>query len=398
MIKVEACLWCGSKSLTKIAVRKDSVPILKCENCRLVMNGLLPESSEDSYDESYFNAVESNIEKGIETGYASTHYLISPAFLLWQSSLIEELNESHKRLNFLEIGAATGNLLDILKETQANLNLKGIDISEYAVNVARSKGYDVKRAVIEKYKSPDKLDIIFSSETMEHLENLKTFLLGVKKNLNRDGTFLFYVPSISEEDAIKEGDKYLRFNVNLEHLLHFSPEFFKTELPKFFNADVVVKEFKSSYGPSVVGAVSNGTQNLSKLESLFNSLDKETIPTGASARLLRNLDIIALKFGKFEYADKISDKLRKAKEPIELIDGLKSYHLGHLEKADEYFQLYLKNNPASSVAKQLLLVNERELKNIYREKMYEYSEQLSKIDSQNLKKSGLIKRLKDKAR
>ena len=349
------------------------------------------------YEEEYFNAVESNIEKGIEVGYASTYYLISPAFLLWQSSLIEIASIKQKKQEFFEIGVATGNLLDVLRELQPGLSLKGIDISKYAVKISLAKGHDVKQSSIEKYKTTKKASIIFSAETMEHLENLKTFLEGVKRNLRPDGLFLFYVPSISETDAIKQSDDYLRFNLNLEHLLHFSPEFLEKQLPMFFDADVLIKEFKTSYGPSILGAVSKDRRRLGYLKKLFALLETGRVPDKESSLFIKNAAIIALKFGYTELADKLMTRLQKSNyEPreTELIRGLKSYHLGHLEKANQNFQNYLKLSPGSLLATQLLLSNERELNNIYKDNISEYARRLEALSELNSQKTTIIEKMK----
>lgn len=400
MIKVVNCLWCNSDELTLFAHRKDGVGIVKCDKCKLVMTDHIPEDPSEFYQEDYYNVPESHIETGMETGYAGSHYLISPAFLFWQNALIEELNEAHSPSNFLEIGCATGNLLQILKENQTNLNLTGIDISEYAVDVCKQKKFEAQVATIEQYKAKPKLDIIFSSETMEHLDNLKSFLGGVSKNLKEDGVFLFYVPSISEKDAERENNEYIRFNVNMEHLLHFSPEFLKQELPAFFNTNVLIKEFKTGFGPSIIGAVSKKKIYLKNLEKLFTALEKEQIPNGSTGIFLRNLMIFSIKFGQFDFAEKILSQIEKRKMLGErdrvLLRALTRYHKGELEKANIYFQEYLKLSPTSQVAIQLLLANERELHKVhhstYQNQIVKIQEKLTAAETEldDLKKSKIV--------
>jgi len=399
MKKVINCLWCNSQKLHMFARRKDNVAIVKCQDCRLVMNQEIPENPTEYYQEDYFNALEASENKGYEGAY----YLVSPAFLLWQNSFIEQTNVRRTRKSFLEIGAATGNLLEILAENQTHMLLSGIDVSEYAVDIAKQKGFDVQVTQIENYKSEQKKDVIFSSETMEHLDNLKSFLKGVATNLKDDGVFLFYVPSISEQDAEKQADDYVRFNVNLEHLLHFSPEFFRNELPNFFKADVLIKEFKTSFGPSIVGAVSKNKDNLRDLEKLFSALDNSDLPHGSSDTALKNLAIFSLKFGNFELADQIFVEIDKRSKITQqdhaLLRGLSSYHKGELEKAGTYFQEYIKVSPKSRVAIQLLLCNERELNAIYRDELQKKQEEMTKIKTRvraveqelsNLKNSKIV--------
>ena len=132
MKKISNCLWCNSKNLELFAHRKDGVGILKCKDCKLLMVDQIPDNLDEYYyDEGYFTVSNKHTES-----YAEIYDLMSPAFLFWQNSFIEEVNESHDKKLFLEIGVATGNLLEILRDNQKNLTLKGIDISKYAIKVA----------------------------------------------------------------------------------------------------------------------------------------------------------------------------------------------------------------------------------------------------------------------
>lgn len=363
---ISTCLWCRSKKLDIFAHRKDGVGILRCKKCGLYMVDTIPDDLEEFYyDEAYYNAGGSNVD----SGYAETYDLMAPAFLFWQNALIEELNESHANKNFLEIGCATGNLLEIVRDNQPNLDIEGIDISKYAVQATITKGIAAKAAHIEKYKSKSGKDIIFSSETMEHIDDLKSFLGGVKDNLKDDGVFIFYVPSISVEDAVKEKDDYLRFNTNLEHLLHFTPDFLDIELAKFFNAKTVIQEFKTGYGTCVIGAVSRDDNKLADLRLLLKTVYSNKLPSNPSYILLKNIIVVALKFSKFDLANEALDLLKGSKEiddsDLLLLNGLLGYHNGHLVQSNKCFEDYLRFNPGSQMAVRSLLFNERELSKIY---------------------------------
>jgi len=351
MTIVENCLWCSSPDLEPFATRKDGIHIIKCNNCQLVMVREFPENLDEYYySEEYYNAEEANVD----TGYAEIYDLMAPAFLFWQNSFIEEANEEHHKKQFLEIGCATGNLLEILRDNQPNLTLTGIDVSKYAVQATKHKGFTAQVAYIEDYAAQPKLDIIFSSETMEHLDNLKSFLEGVARNLKDSGTFLFYVPSISTVDAEKERDTYLRFNTNLEHLLHFSPEFLQTELTKFFKATVLIKEFKTGFGPCIVGAVSKDKRNLANLQELFTALDKNQLPAKPSDVLLKNIVVLGVKFSQFDLAEQALAEVEKRgviPQPDQhVLRGLLGYHKGELHASSKAFEAYLKASPGNLFA------------------------------------------------
>jgi SAM-dependent methyltransferase len=365
--QISRCLWCSTPDLKTVAKRPDGVGVVKCNNCLLVMNSGIPDGLENSYEEGYFNAGD---DKHL-SGYEDVFYTVSPAFLLWQNCLIETARQSGKD-RFLEIGVATGGLLEILKEYQPTLELSGIDISNFAINVSRKKGFAVKRATIEKYKAEVKQDIIFSSETMEHLDDLRSFLAGAKRHLSPSGLFLFYVPSISLADAEKQGDKYIRFTLNMEHILHFAPEFFEGQLSQFFGATVLIKEFKTSYGPSIIGAVAHEPKRLKDLGKLFDALERNVVPPAMDHVFYKNLAIVALKFGQTDLADRSLKKASDAElnvNDIELIKGLRAYHLGELEKASLHFESYLRTRPESLVAIKLTAAIDKSLKNYYLERL-----------------------------
>lgn len=369
MMKVVArCLWCSGDKLEMFAHRKDGVGILCCTVCGLYMVDAIPENLDEYYyQEGYYTDGANNASA--ETGYSEMYDLMAPAFLFWQNSLVEELNETHQRKNFLEIGCATGSLLEMIHDSQPHLDVEGIDVSEYGAAAARAKGLRAQAGYIESYVAKPKKDIIFSSETMEHLDNLRSFLQGVAANLKNTGTFLFYVPSIAVADAKKDPDHYLRFNTNLEHLLHFTPEFFKRELPKFFDAEVYIKEFITGFGPCIIGMVSKDASNLADLQRLLEVLETKHVLPRSTDLFLKNLAVVALKFGDFKLADTVLGTLQKresfSRNELALLNGLRGYHLGELVKSSRSFEEYLKAFPGSRLAIRSILANERELNSLY---------------------------------
>jgi len=370
MKQIVKCLWCKSAHLEYIAERKDGVGVVKCTDCGLFMNSSIPEDPSEYYQEEYY----SSTEEEPDMGYAGEYSLTSPAFFLWQSSFISAANRNKKKKEFLEIGSATGSLLEIIKERQPDLNIAGIDISDYAANFSKQKGLKAEVAYIQDYKTSPKKDIIFSSETLEHLDDLRIFFDGVKRNMQKGGVFLFYVPSIVELDARREGKEYIRFKTKMEHLLHFTPDFFQNELPKHFGTNVLVKEIVSSYGPCILGAVTSDEQTITDLQLLFDAMDRETSSRSMSSEMLMNLTLFSLKFGRLKLSERlikavISDN-KLSMSDKSLIQGLSCYHSGELEKAAVFFTDLYKENPSSTVTLKLLNANQRELSGIYLEEIY----------------------------
>ena len=143
----------------------------------------------------------------------------------------------------------------------------------------------------------------------------------------------------------------------------------KNELSTFFNSEVLIKEFKTGFGPCVLGAISKDANNLKNLEKLFIALESEKIPRDTSDIFLKNLAIFALKFGQFILAEEILNIIEKNKsfnkEDLFMLKGLSGYHTGELIKSSSFFEEYLKVRPSNQFIVKLLLSNGRELNKIY---------------------------------
>src|SRR5690606_10238650 len=113
--------------------------------------------------------------------------------------------------------------------------------------------------------------------TLEHLDNPRSFLKGVQQNMKDNGIFIFYVPSINRNSALTSGKDYVRFTNNLEHLLHFTPEFLQGAMQELFGTNVSIKEFDAGFGPYIVGAVSANSKLLRSFEKLLNAVQNETL-------------------------------------------------------------------------------------------------------------------------
>ena len=385
MIHVDKCLWCNHGALRSFTTREDGVPIVECSQCHLVMLAEIPEALKDHfYTEEYYTQSETNAEE--KSGYDEIYELMAPAFLLWEQAVIAELaTVIPRKTKLLEVGCATGALMDIVTELSPQVQPTGIDISDYAVWVAQQKGHEAYSINVEDFKAKQKFDIIFSSETLEHLDRPRDFLKGIKQNLGKQGAFVFYVPSINRLAAKRAGKEYVRFTNNLEHLLHFTPEFMEDAMKEYFGLRVSVKEFDSGFGPYLVGIVTANNKLLNRFNKLMNAVRKEQPVGGADS--IFNTAVISLKFSKFKYASKLSAKLKHDKQDRQLLlAGLMGYHEGHLVESNKVFQQYLAKHPTSLVALKSLYANERLLYKLIEGEFYNKAEELSVLKSKGTKK------------
>ena len=124
-------------------------------------------------------------------------YLTSIEETYWAvSSVLNEL--SNIDIKVLEVGSGLGYLTYALNI--ANINTKGIDISNQAVQMAKSKFGDYYQCVdVFKYaqENPGKFDVVILTEVIEHVHNPVEFLCNLKKLITKNGKIIVTTPNKS---------------------------------------------------------------------------------------------------------------------------------------------------------------------------------------------------------
>ena len=108
-----------------------------------------------------------------------------------QLKLINHVNIKNNS-NVLDVGCGTGNFLKILEDSNKNLNLYGIDISEKMLKIAKNKLKNTKLFInqAEKINSKEKFDYIFTTDAFHHLSNREMFVKKSYKALKKQGTII----------------------------------------------------------------------------------------------------------------------------------------------------------------------------------------------------------------
>ena len=103
----------------------------------------------------------------------------------------------------LDIGCATGAFLVYMRNHQVNWQLKGVETSPYASQIARTQyNLDVFTGSLEEAKFPDLyFDVVSLWEVLEHLQNPIDTLTEVHRVLKKDGIIVLRVPNGSSFDA-----------------------------------------------------------------------------------------------------------------------------------------------------------------------------------------------------
>jgi SAM-dependent methyltransferase len=139
-----------------------------------------------------------------------------------------EVVKSLEASSVLDIGCGDGRFLfELHRASPPGTRLVGLDYSERAIAYARIMAPDVKWVCgdvrDERALGEGPFDVVSLIETLEHIkpDEIPDFLMGVRRCLADDGTFVVTVPS----DNVR---------VNRKHYQHFSPRSLTEALSPFF--------------------------------------------------------------------------------------------------------------------------------------------------------------------
>jgi len=216
MTKSIPCKLC--QSMDRKLLFKDTHPFVKCRNCGFIFidHAFTPEEIDDMYSEDYFHQND-YIENITGRTYIANKYL----------TVVEQYI---KKGRLLDVGCAGGVLLKLAKEH--GFEVQGVEISEYATNVAKEMGIDVKNSTLEDANfDPRSFDVIILLHVLEHLTDPLETLQEANRILKDDGIMVIDVPNVNMlgpkvrelfyNDVTKSYDEGF---FKLPHLNFFSPD------------------------------------------------------------------------------------------------------------------------------------------------------------------------------
>lgn len=179
------CPWCDSQECTQLA----SFPELRFAKCSAC--GLIYKTHEDSqlrqkltrdYDEGYFRSGRAQYMKRWAHRVAKCQRQLRSCM---------QFISRPKRL--LDVGCSAGYVLEAAKHL--NLEPVGLDISSFAVELVKEKGYQAVVGGMESLPFPDaSFDVITAKHTFEHVDAPKVALKEVFRALSPGGVAMFVVP------------------------------------------------------------------------------------------------------------------------------------------------------------------------------------------------------------
>ena len=197
--------------------------VVRCDDCGLLMAN--PQPSDDElariYGEDYF-LVEKN-----EVGQRHVDELKQATADLYLDLL--ECYRGKAEGTLLEIGCGQGDFL--VRAAARGLTVTGIEYSEHACEVARSKLRDAPDSAVlcgEIGSATGQYDVCACSDLIEHVRNPRLFLEQVHKLLRPNGIVFIATPTLDSWSARLLRNRWMEFKA--EHLFYFKASTLQTLL------------------------------------------------------------------------------------------------------------------------------------------------------------------------
>ena len=227
----------------KIDFYKDLHPFLECKDYT-VSNEIYKVNLNKEYEMLVTTPVPDNLEKYYKSENYISHTDSKKSFfdkvyqfvknytLKKKLHLINSFETEEK--NILDIGAGTGDFLNVCKNN--DWNTFGVEPSLDAIAIAEKKGVFLKENLSEIKNK--KFDVITLWHVLEHVENLQEYISILKSLLKENGRIIIAVPNYKSYDANYYKEFWAAFDVP-RHLWHFS----QSSIQKLFlEIDMIVEK------------------------------------------------------------------------------------------------------------------------------------------------------------
>lgn len=161
---------------------KDGYDFYRCQDCGLLFVFPVPVDSEikNVYKADYFNK-SSGYSKFGYSDYDKDKEAMKPTFF----SYLKEIGEYCKGRKLLDIGAATGYFMGLAGDQ--GYSVYGLEISEHASRLARTRGFDVLTGNLADNLFDDKFDVITAWDVIEHFDNQNYYFSAISENMKTGG-------------------------------------------------------------------------------------------------------------------------------------------------------------------------------------------------------------------
>lgn len=210
------CDCCQGKNAKKMCA-KGNLTYVRCTNCGLIYLNPRPKDTAIIYTADYF--LDANAGIGYNIDYERDFDKYARHLSEFHLTNINKLHP--KKGKFLDIGCATGNFLEMVK--QNGWEPFGIEISEYAANRARKKigSERIFQSNVEDAKLPDGyFDVISACEIIEHIPHPTAFLLEVRRIIKNNGLLVITTPNGNSVLRAILKDRWFQYKLEHRYLFY----------------------------------------------------------------------------------------------------------------------------------------------------------------------------------
>lgn len=264
LINYKNCPVCGATGIEKVITAKDNTvsqeefDILQCSACQLRFTQDVPDSSSiGKYYKSENYISHTNTAKGLVN---RIYQFIRNIANRQKKNLIESVT-GLKSGSLLDIGSGTGYFAAEMKK--ANWEVTGLEPDPGARKIAQEINNVSLSSTEIFYQLPVKnFDVITLWHVLEHVHDLKKYVVHFKSLLKDKGVLLVAVPNYKSLDAEIYREQWAAYDVP-RHLYHFSPNSMKNmmEAHGFKIVELRPMWFDSFYVSLLSSKYKNGNTN-----------------------------------------------------------------------------------------------------------------------------------------
>lgn len=232
MEKIEKCIICENKTLTKIFECKDELcskdffNIEKCNNCGMIYTNPRPYEKEIKYYYISDNYISHNHGK---------NDIISKIYELIRNKSIKRkhliINKYFQQGNILDIGCGIGLFLNYFRKKR--WNSFGVEPNEKAREIAKNNYNIPIFEKLEEIENKDnKYEVITMWHSLEHIYRIDETLKKIVSLLAKDGILVIAIPNNQAYDSVKYKEKWAAWDVP-RHIYHFNNQTITALLEKY---------------------------------------------------------------------------------------------------------------------------------------------------------------------